>query len=267
MYDVMWGRAIPGHIIFLIDQSGSMSLGNRANMTAECVQNSIVEIVRGSIYGEEVRDRAFITVIGYGQKNDPVKIIRQGWVSEWADDALKAKKNGTCIIPATADWGTPMAEAFKQAKVCLDAWIAVRDEAHQQKPSESMAAPIVLNITDGAPDNEQTARDAAKEILNTPTPDGNVLVFNAHMNDTGAEIICPMDRNELNGDKNAEFLFDISSPVTEKMVGVAKSIGLETIPKGAMGFVANARQATLARFIEFGSQSQSQHNQSQAQHK
>lgn len=253
MYDEKWGRAIPGHIIFLIDQSGSMSIGNRANMTAECVQNSIVEIIRGSVYGEEVRDRAFITVIGYGQKNDPVKIIRQGWVSEWADDALKAKKNGTCIIPATADWGTPMAEAFKQAKRCLDEWIAIRDEAHQQKPSESMAAPIVLNITDGAPDNEQTARDAAKEILNTPTPDGNVLVFNAHMDDKGAEIICPMDRNELNGDKNAEFLFDISSPVTEKMIVVAKSIGLETIPKGAMGFVANARQATLARFIEFGS--------------
>ena len=67
MYDAKWGRAIPGHIVFLIDQSGSMS-GTRAEMTAECVQNSIVEIVRGSIHGEEVRDRAFITVIGYGQK-------------------------------------------------------------------------------------------------------------------------------------------------------------------------------------------------------
>jgi uncharacterized protein YegL len=259
MYDAKWGRAIPGHIIFLIDQSGSMSEGKRAEMTAECVQNSIVEIVRGSIHGEEVRDRAFITVIGYGQKNTPVTIIRQGWVSEWADDVLLAKKNGTCIIPATAEWGTPMAQAFQQAKRCLDEWIAVRDEAHQQKPSESMAAPIVLNITDGEPDNEQDARNAANEILNTPTPDGNVLVFNAHMNDKGTEIVCPTDKSDLKGDKNAEFLFDISSPVTDKMVSVAKAIGIETIANGAMGFVANARQATLARFIEFGSQSQSQH--------
>lgn len=259
MYDAKWGRAIPGHIIFLIDQSGSMSDGKKAEMTAECVQNSIVEIVRGSIHGEEVRDRAFITVIGYGQKNSPVTIIRQGWVSEWADDVLQAKNNGTCIIPATAEWGTPMAEAFRQAKICLDEWIAVREEAHQQKPTESMAAPIVLNITDGAPDSEQAARDAAKEILNTPTPDGNVLVFNAHMDDKGPEIICPTDRSELKGDSYAEFLFDISSPVTDKMIAVAKAIGFETIASGAMGFVANARQATLARFIEFGSQSQSQH--------
>lgn len=259
MYDAKWGRAIPGHIIFLIDQSGSMSEGKRAEMTAECVQNSIVEIIRGSIHGEEVRDRAFITVIGYGQKTTPVTIIRQGWVSEWAEDALKAKKNGTCIIPATAEWGTPMAQAFQQAKSCLDEWIAVREEAHQQKPSESMAAPIVLNITDGEPDNEQDARNAAKEILNTQTPDGNVLVFNAHMNDNGSEIVCPTDKSELNGDKNAEFLYDISSPVTDKMVSMAKFIGFETIANGAMGFVANARQATLARFIEFGSQSQSQH--------
>lgn len=264
MYDKMWGRSNPGHIIFLIDQSGSMSEGKRAEMTAECVQNSIVEIVRGSIHGEEVRDRAFITVIGYGKKDFPVEVIRQGWVSEWADDVLNAKKNGTCIIPAIAEWGTPMAQAFQQAKHCLDEWIAVRNEEHQQKPSESMAAPIVLNITDGEPDNEQDARNAAKEILNTPTPDGNVLVFNAHMNDDEnddkkPEIICPTDKSDLKGDKNAEFLFDISSPVTDKMVTVAKAIGFETIANGAMGFVANARQATLARFIEFGSQSQSQH--------
>lgn len=257
MYDKMWGRANPGHIIFLIDQSASMD-GKRSEMTAECVQNSIVEIVRGSIHGEEVRDRAFITVIGYGQKNSPVTIIRQGWVSEWADDVLAAKKNGTCIIPAKAEWGTPMAEAFRQAKKCLDEWIAVREEAHQEKPTESMAAPIVLNITDGEPDNEQEARDAARDILNTQTPDGNVLVFNAHMADNGAEIICPTDRSELNGDSNAEFLFDISSPLTDNMIRMAKGLNFETIANGAMGFVANARQATLARFIEMGSQSQSQ---------
>ena len=201
MYDKMWGSSTPGHIIFLIDQSGSMA-GKRAEMTAECVQNSIVEIVRGSISGDEVRDRAFITVIGYGQKQNPVTIIRQGWVSEWADDVIRAKKDGTCIIPATADWGTPMAQAFQQAKRCLDEWIAVRDEAHQQKPTESMAAPVVLNITDGEPDNEQEARDAAKEILNTPTPDGNVLVFNAHMNDEGTEIICPTDKSDLKGKRS-----------------------------------------------------------------
>lgn len=260
MYDAKWGSAIPGHIIFLIDQSGSMTEGDKAQKTAECVQNSIVEIVRGSIHGEEVRDRAFITVIGYGKKNKPVSIIRQGWVSDWAEDVLKAKSSGQCIIPAEADWGTPMAEAFQQAKICLDEWISVREEAHQKNQTESMAAPVVLNITDGKPDNEEDARRAAQAILNTTTPDGNVLLFNAHMNEEGAEVICPTDKAELKGDQYAEFLYEISSPITDKMKAVAKSIGFETIADGALGFVANARQATLARFIEFGSQSQSQHS-------
>lgn len=259
-YEKMWGRANPGHIIFLIDQSGSM-LGENADKTAECVQNSIVEIVRGSIHGEDVRDRAFITVIGYGRKDQPVKIIRQGWVSEWAEDVLKAKTDGKNIIPAIADWGTPMTEAFKQAKECLDKWIQMREQDSQENPTLSMAAPIVLNITDGEPDDEASARVAAQEILETDTPDGKVLLFNAHMCNENEEFVCPSDRTDLHGNSKAEFLFDISSPVTDQMHKVAKSVGFETIRPGAKGFVANARKATLARFIEFGSQSQSKPHQ------
>ncbi len=261
MYDKMWGRPTPGHIIFMIDQSGSMD-GEKAQMAVECIQNSLVEIVLGSLDGTKIKDRAYITVIGYGRHSKPVSIIREGWVSEWLDDVLKAKKSKSTVIEVVDEsdsWDTPMTEAFELAKKCLDAWIAKREEDAQKNPTHSMAAPIVINITDGMPNDKNSAKTAAESILNTETPDGNVLLFNAHINidNTGAETICPSDRSEIVDDEYkeaAEFLYGISSKLTDKQVAQAKAKGFETVTKGAMGFVANVRKATLVRFIEFGSE-------------
>lgn len=253
MYDKMWGSSCPGHLVFMIDQSGSM-YGENAQKTAECVQDSIKEVLTGCINGEEIKDRAYITVIGYG-KDSTASIIREGWISEWAEDVLNAKAKGDVVIPAEADGGTPMTEAFKIAKSCLDTWIKAREEEHQDDPNEELAAPIVVNITDGLPNDEASARVAAQEILNTATPDGNVLLFNAHMSDDGVEIQFPSDKSKLNGVPEGEFLYEISSPLTDRMVNYAKKLKFETVRKGSMGFVANARKATLARFIEFGSTS------------
>ncbi len=257
MYEKMWGRPTPGHLVFMIDQSASMD-GKRAELAAECVQNSLVEIVLGSLDGQQIKDRVFITVIGYGHREQPVKIIREGWVSDWYGDVLAAKKNKTTVIPIDQEdsWDTPMTEAFELVKSCIDAWIAQREEDAQKNPTHSMAAPIVINITDGMPNDKKSAKTAAEAIISTQTPDGNVLLFNAHMNEEGAETICPSDRKDIPNDnyqEPAEYLFDISSQLTDKQVGMAKAKGFETVSKGAKGYVANARRATVVRFIEFGS--------------
>lgn len=239
-----WSRKYPWHIIILIDQSIFM-VGENADKAAECVQNTIFDIVASCIHGECILDCVFITVIGYGRKDQPVNIIRQGWVSEWAEDVLKAKLTGDNIIPAIADcWGTPMTEAFKLAKECLDWWIQERE-----KESLLMGTSIVLNITCGVPDDELSAIVAAQEILETNTSCGKVLLFNAHMYDENEKLVYPSERTDLRGNSRAEFLFDISSPLTDMMVNILQCFGFETIRHRARGYITNPK---VVRFKFFG---------------
>lgn len=100
-----------------------------------------------------------------------------------------------------------------------------------------------------------TARKAAQDIMNITTPDGNVLLFNIHMDDSvdNVEIRFPNDRSVLNGVVAGEFLFDISSEMSPEFIQVAKQQKLEGIFPGAKGFVVNAKGDTLVRFVRFGS--------------
>ncbi len=255
MYNKYWSRQSPGHIIFMIDQSSSMD-GEKAQMAVECVQNSLVEIAVRSLDGTKILDRAYITVIGYGIHSNPVSVIREGWVSDWVDDVLKAKKNKSTVIevPDISNLydDTPMTEAFYEVKKCLDLWILVREHNAQDNPSLSMAAPVVINITDGMPNDKNSAKTAAESILNTETPDGNVLLFNIHIKENGAEIVFPSDSSEIADDEHkgsAEFLYGISSKLTDKQVAQAKAKGFETVTKGAIGFVANVRKDILIKTL------------------
>jgi hypothetical protein len=140
------------------------------------------------------------------------------------------------------------------AKKCVETWIKAREAKCQADPQAGIPAPIVINITDGVPDNRATATKAAQELMNVPTPDGNVLLFNIHMDDSAnnVEIRFPSDKSVLNGVQAGEFLFDISSEMSPEFIQVAKQQKLEGIFPGAKGFVVNAKGDTLVRFVKFG---------------
>jgi uncharacterized protein YegL len=262
MYENKWSAATPGCLVFLVDQSTSMSADGKAANAAKVIQSSIIDVLISSIKGEEIRPRANVVVIGYGGANE-AKVIRHGWIEEWAEDLLAAKDNGTCIIPAEADGLTPMAEAFSLAKDIIDAFI--QDRASK---NAGISAPIVINITDGmptipreqgdmiigetGPEADSIAKNAAEALMNTSTPDGNVLLMNAHISNEGSEVVCPSDLSSTSGSHEAEFLFSISSPLTPKMITMGKNLGFN-VSEGCKGFVANARKSTLPRFIEMGS--------------
>ena len=80
-YSIQWGQKSPGHIIFLIDQSGSMS-GSNEIKASEAVHKAIEEIINNCINGTKVKNRVYITIIGYGNKND-VSILKEGWASDY----------------------------------------------------------------------------------------------------------------------------------------------------------------------------------------
>ena len=250
----MWGTNSPGHLVYLIDQSGSMG-GQNEIKAAEAVHEAIFETFRGCVMGKEVRNRVYITIIGYGNE-DGVSIIRQGWMSDFVADLKACRANGTTIIaPKSYGW-TPMTEAFQLARKCLQTWISTRQSIMENDSHAGLPAPIVINITDGCPDDMPSATAAAQALMQLSTPyDGNVLLFNIHMDDSedSQEIKFPNDRAQLDGDTAGQFLFDISSNMIPEFIQFAKFMKIEGIFPGARGFVVNAKGDTLVRFVRFGS--------------
>ena len=246
-YSVLWGTKSPGHLVFLLDQSGSMS-GNNETKVVEAVHAAILELVNNCISGTKVKERVYITIIGYGNE-DNVSIIKEGWASDYARDLQTCRENGRRIIDPVSYGGTPMDDGFKMAGDCIAKWLGDRQAADGDVP-----APIVINITDGMPNDKESATSEAKRLMNMSTPDGNVIVFNIHMDEySNHEIRFPSTRAEAGDSEEAKFLFDISSEMTEQFVRVARAKGFEGVSKGSKGFVANANGNTLVRFIEFGS--------------
>lgn len=252
-YSLMWGRKTPGHLIYLIDQSGSMS-GDNEIKAAEAVHAAIMDTFKGCVNGTEIRNRVYITIIGYGNEQG-VSIIREGWMTDFVADLKQCKANGTTIVAPKSYGGTPMTEGFELAKKCIDNWLVARQNICNSDPQAGIPAPIVINITDGYPDDNASATAVARQIMNTTTPDGNVLLFNIHMDDSvnNVEIKFPNDKAVLNGVQAGEFLYDISSEMSPEFIQVAKQQKLEGIFPGAKGFVVNAKGDTIVRFVRFGS--------------
>lgn len=251
MAQIQWGTKTPGHIIYLIDQSGSMS-GANEQKAAESITSAMIETLKGCIQGKEVRNRVYITIIGYGNE-DGVSIVKEGWIADFVNDLQLCKKNSSTIIPAKSYGMTPMAEAFALANKCITTWLSQRESV---QGDYKIPAPIVINITDGYPDDVNEATIEAQKVMNIVTrDDGNVLVFNIHMDDSvdQVEVKFPTTKSLLNGVIEGEFLYDISSEMTPDFIKAAQAQKFEGIVPGSKGFVVNAKGDTLVRFVTFGS--------------
>ena len=267
MKRLQWGTKTPGHLVFLIDQSTSMIQKNpsdpnsktRAEKVVEAVQSAITDCVNGCISGPNVKNRFFLTIIGYGGEPKPVvTTIKEDWAKNLIPELQAIRDSGDTLIPVVAEGWTPMAEAFKLAKEDLEGWIETCQEKVDDGSYLGIPAPVVINITDGEPcDGTATAKsraiDSAKELLNLSGTDGNVLLFNLHTADDGMEIIFPADKAQLNGCPEGDFLFDISSDLPDDMVQMAKEAGIEGVIAGAKCMSVNCSGDTMTRLISFGS--------------
>lgn len=264
MAKLQWGQKTPGHLVFLIDQSTSMNVKDangktRAEKVVEAVQSAVIACVDGCILGTNVKNRFFLTIIGYGGEPTPsVTTIKEDWAKDLIPDLQAIRTNGGTFIPAEALGWTPMAEAFDLAKECLENWLEACQEKVEDGSYLGIPAPIVINITDGEPcDGTSTAKDravaSAKELLSLCGTDGNVTLFNLHISDEGVEIVFPGDKNILNGCPEGDFLFDMSSDMSSEMAEAAKERGIEGVCAGAKCMAVNAKGATITSLILFGS--------------
>jgi uncharacterized protein YegL len=255
------GTHQPGLILLLIDQSESMTYPygsvSKQEFAALAVNRCIYDIVNACKAGDSVRDRCHIGVVGYGQTTD---ILVGGRPSELIEQ-IKGLETSTRKVPDGAGglvdiaqripiWiephaknGSPMDKAFDLVGELVQAWVTENPDNFP---------PVVINITDGEPNDATRAELSGKRLLGMGTSDGSVLLFNAYIADSSAhEIRLPSDESGL-PNEFAKLLFRVSSVLPEPMLYAAKNAGFAPSP-GARGFVMNASAETLTRLIIFGS--------------
>jgi hypothetical protein len=236
---------------------------NKAKFTAVVINRTINELININSAGEKVKDRVFISIIGYGGSGGiSVDEIRSDYLSKFADNPIRIESgkqkvpdgNGGLVeidvqnpifVEPVANGLTPMGTAFETAKRLIDEWV-------QRKPDNP--APVIINISDGlpCPDGEDTkAMQIANEIMSISTNDGNPLIFNAHLGDSPQKCICCASEGEL-PDEQAKFLFANSSIVPESYKEAAKKQELQ-VQQNSRGFISNAEPETFIKFINFGS--------------
>ena len=270
-YEKQWSSANPGFLIIMLDQSGSMGEEyidgeSKASFASKVINNVIGAIIDKNYNGDKPKDRCFIAVIGYATE---AKLLKHGFISEFAAQPLRHEKikekmsdgaggfievevNMPIWFEQEANGVTNMAAAFKIAAQLINDYF---------KANSASPAPIIINISDGAPciwngteavwDLDETKK-MAQSIMATSCEDGNVLIFNAHIEASSFNVQLPNDRNMLPNDDGAHFLFDISSVIPDSYKKAADKSGLK-VKDGSRGCMISCDAEGLVKLIKFGS--------------
>jgi hypothetical protein len=272
-------RATPGYLVVLIDQSFSMcypfgpEAGSKANECAKAVNRVLREIVLACTDGDEIKNSCDVSVLGYGQMNEPVvnaftddladkpvvsiqeltehclrieNVKRK--VSDGAGGLVEIEDQFPIWIESASIGETPMAEAFETATSLVNQWI----EAHPNS-----FPPVVINITDGEANSLADAKTAAEALTQLETKDGKTLLINAHISEGAeSEVILPSSPDRLpTGDNYARFLYELSSELPSLMLERAAAAGWNPTSH-AKGMVYKAKLETLIQLLEIGTKAE-----------
>jgi hypothetical protein len=271
-YEAQISRQDPSCILFLIDQSGSMSDSfgaqpgrSKSEGLADAINRLLVELTIRCTKNpaEGIRNYYHVGVIGYGTQVGPVwggslasrdlvAIGEVGGNPARVEDRQRKIEDGTGgLITETvkmpvwfypvANGGTPMCQALDRARSMLEPWV---------REHEKSFPPIVINITDG----EATDGDplpAADKLRQLETTDGSLLLFNAHLSSqAGSAILYPDTSAEL-PDQFAVQLFRMSSILPGHIQSAARGEGYR-VGTNARGFVFNADLVEVIKFLDIG---------------
>lgn len=273
-YKLPWGSNHPGHIVYLIDLSGSMAYQGKFEIIKEVIQkvsNLVVSMCKESVRIREngesvnrkiVKNRVSVTILGYNSKI--IKLF-EGTAIELNDKLKEAKimESTTQKFPLyetfpnkvnpTSMTYTEM--AFKAALNDIKQWIA-----HQEQEGKPIPAPVVIHITDGHPEEKdveesvsiRNALQVAKEIQNVEVNDGKALLFNIHFD--GNPQTKPLRfPTQAPNDERRRFLYEASSPLPPKFCQSARAIGLDASDNCRFMISNENEKDLLVRLIEFGS--------------
>ena len=270
-YSAEISRANPSCILFLLDQSFSMSdrFGggqsgdSKAVELARAINRILQELVIKCSKDMEIYRYFQLGIIGYGANVGPaLSGSLAGQPLVWIDEVYQAPLRVEEVVKKVPDgagglvetivkfptWfepvasnGTPMNRALDQAHAVLQPWV-----------SEHAASfpPIVINITDGE-STDGNPEAAAERLKALATDDGAVLLLNLHLSSSHAPAAAfPAGEDGL-PDKHAKLLFRMSSELPSSMRETASEYGYR-IAASSRGFVFNAGIEDTVQFLNIG---------------
>lgn len=150
MYNFTYSMHQPGFIFILCDLNEKMKSVYEQMQIA--VQGIITDYLNGCVSGCSVKNRVFISVIGYG--NQEPHVIREGWADEWL-----------CIM---REWHRSKCNIFHEELGtiydCYNMWeyitkeLRIIDDTYASQDGFNVLSPSIINITNRIPlDFEMTA--------------------------------------------------------------------------------------------------------------
>jgi hypothetical protein len=262
--------------LFLLDQSFSMEdpIGNSPNKKKDelvtAINGWLQNMTIRSTGGEGIRDYVDIGVLGYrtDQEANPiiesplggalhgrelVSIVEIGnnparleqrtkqFYDEDLGELVETQVEVPVWVEPVAEGGTPMCNALYRAYDIVDKWI----QEHKRS-----FPPVVIHISDGE-SQDGDPQQYAESLRSLETDDGNVLLFNCHLSETAGDPFLFPASGEILPNDLARVLFNMSSPLPEKMFQSAVAEGFELQP-GARGMAFNADMVSLIRFLDMG---------------
>lgn len=262
-YEQRVDRSHPALVIFLVDQSESMSAAlwgtgsSKAQAVADQLNTLIYDLVLRSTKSptKPPQPYFFVGVIGYS--TDPKRAEDAGpplgllSITYLAQNPLRVDRvagrlpgqtvaSPVWLEPHSAG-GTPMCSALDRAGRICKRWVQDHPETFP---------PIILNITDG----DSTDGDPsvwAGRLRSLGCRDGKVLLFNINLSEEpGTPLLFPKDARAC-PTPSAERLFQMSSLLPRRMVARGHSQGVP-VQMGSRGFAYNADWRTLTGFLDIG---------------
>ncbi|MBR4367128.1 MAG: VWA domain-containing protein [Bacteroidaceae bacterium] len=253
-----WGSDQPGHIVFLVDLSGSMV--DKIDYVINALQKTCQSILTRCIGGGQVKNRVSVAIYGYNYHIvELLKCDAQGLARALKDAKRENRPLFDKNAEAKPEYQTCMKMGFEKAKQDVDQWIA----GQKANGKTAIPAPIVINITDGQPyEGDDVPQDevfrqtlqAARDLMNVMTMDGNVRIFNVHYDPETSDPTLRFPTSQPTLNENMAFLYQASSPMSDELVLSAQSYGFPEAVSGSRCMMSNEKDASkLASFIEWGS--------------
>ena len=274
-------RANPACFLFLIDQSGSMTQAlaaqpglRKMDQAADAINRILDTISQRCSQGMDIRDYFHIGVLGYstnatggpivtsilpgttpGQPFLPISQVvdvaeveeRQVRESDGAGGLVEVARRFPIWLRPHAEYGTPMCQALEVAAQAVGEWAGQHPDSFP---------PIVINVSDGAA-SDGNPEGPAQGIANLQTSDGNALMFNIHLSDSGGmPTLYPDSEERLPPDEYALTMFRMSSPLPESSRSQAASLDL-SVNENSRGYVFNADGTALVQFLDIGTRAAS----------
>jgi hypothetical protein len=271
-YSAEISRANPTCILFVIDQSGSMSDEleegvTKANFLADVLNRSLMELVIRCKKAEGVLNYFDVGVIGYSGSNvgpgfggklagshlcdiaalagSPVRVeARKKRVPDGAGGLVETEVKLPIWFEPQASGGTPMCAALRMAGDLVADWCVQHPHSYP---------PTVLHVTDGEATDGSEAEviDAAAHVTRPVTLDGSVLLLNLHISNGRGEPIRFPDSQQGISDSYARLLFQISSILPPEIQARASEAEIAA-RNNSRGYVYNGKLDDVVKFFDIG---------------